>query len=85
MGVPVYGVNYKDKPADALGLLADLGNPFAAMGADASGRMGLEWGLYGVPETFVIDGSGKVVLRFAGPITTQEMERTILPAIAAAR
>ena len=84
-GVPVYGVNYKDKPEDALGLLAELGNPFAAMGADATGRMGLDWGLYGVPETFVIDGSGTVVLRFAGPITTQEMERTILPAIAAAR
>ena len=84
-GVPVYGVNYKDKPEDALGLLAELGNPFAAMGADATGRMGLDWGLYGVPETFVIDGSGTVVLRFAGPITTQEMERTILPASAAAR
>ena len=84
-GVPVYGVNYKDKPEDALGLLTELGNPFAAMGADATGRMGLDWGLYGVPETFVIDGSGTVVLRFAGPITTQEMQRTILPAIAAAR
>ena len=85
MGLPVYGVNYKDKPADALGLLDELGNPFAALGADATGRMGLDWGLYGVPETFVIDGSGTVVLRFAGPITTQEMERTILPAIAAAK
>ena len=84
MGVPVYGVNYKDKAADALGLLEELGNPFAAMGADGSGRMGLDWGLYGVPETFVIDGSGTVVLRFAGPITKQDMERTILPAIAAA-
>ena len=84
-GVPVYGVNYKDKPEDALGLLTELGNPFAAMGADATGRMGLDWGLYGVPETFVIDGSGTVVLRFAGPITKQEMQRTILPAIAAAR
>jgi cytochrome c biogenesis protein CcmG, thiol:disulfide interchange protein DsbE len=84
-GVPVYGVNYKDKPGDALGLLAELGNPFAAMGADASGRMGLDWGLYGVPETFVIDGTGTVVLRFPGPITKQEMERTILPAIAAAK
>ena len=85
MGLPVYGVNYKDKPADALGLLDELGNPFAALGADATGRMGLDWGLYGVPETFVIDGAGTVVLRFAGPITVQEMERTILPAIAAAK
>ena len=84
-GVPVYGVNYKDKPEDALGLLTELGNPFAAMGADATGRMGLDWGLYGVPETFVIDGSGPAGRRLAGPITKQEMQRTILPAIAAAR
>jgi cytochrome c biogenesis protein CcmG/thiol:disulfide interchange protein DsbE len=85
LGVPVYGVNYKDMPANALGFLDELGNPYAAVGADAKGRMGLDWGLYGVPETFVIDGTGTVVLRFAGPITRQEMERTILPAIAAAR
>jgi cytochrome c biogenesis protein CcmG, thiol:disulfide interchange protein DsbE len=85
LGVPVYGVNYKDKPDDALGLLDELGNPYAALGADGTGRAGLDWGLYGVPETFVIDGSGTVLLRFAGPITKQEMTRTILPAIAAAR
>jgi cytochrome c biogenesis protein CcmG/thiol:disulfide interchange protein DsbE len=85
MGVPVLGVNYRDTPAKALGFLAELGNPYAAMGADATGRTGLDWGLYGVPETFVIDSAGKVVLRFAGPITRQEMDRTILPAIAGAK
>jgi cytochrome c biogenesis protein CcmG/thiol:disulfide interchange protein DsbE len=85
MGVPVLGVNYKDAPDKALGFLAELGNPYAALGADATGRTGLDWGLYGVPETFVIDGAGKVVLRFAGPITGQEMDRTILPAIAGAK
>ena len=84
-GVPVYGVNYKDSAANALGFLDELGNPYAAVGADATGRTALDWGLYGVPETFVIDGSGTVVLRFAGPITKAEMERTILPAIAAAK
>ena len=84
-GVTVYGVNYKDKPGDALGLLAEMGSPYAALGADASGRMGIDWGLYGVPETFVIDGTGKVVLRFPGPITAAEMKRSILPALAAAR
>lgn len=84
-GVPVFGVNYKDPPDNALAFLAELGNPFAGIGADASGRMGLDWGLYGVPETFVIDGQGRVVLRFAGPITRQELERRIGPAIAAAR
>jgi cytochrome c biogenesis protein CcmG/thiol:disulfide interchange protein DsbE len=85
MGVPVLGVNYRDTPAKAAGFLAELGNPYAAMGADATGRTGLDWGLYGVPETFVIDSAGKVVLRFAGPITRQEMDRTILPAIAGTR
>jgi cytochrome c biogenesis protein CcmG/thiol:disulfide interchange protein DsbE len=83
-GLPVHGVNYKDKPAQALAFLADLGDPYATQGADDSGRTGLDWGLYGVPETFVIDGDGVVVLRFAGPITRQELERRIRPAIAAA-
>ncbi|MBE0452195.1 MAG: DsbE family thiol:disulfide interchange protein [Roseovarius sp.] len=84
-GITIYGVNYKDKPGNALGFLAELGNPYAAMGADESGRMALDWGLYGVPETFVIDGQGNIVLRFAGPITERVLENTIRPAIEAAR
>jgi cytochrome c biogenesis protein CcmG/thiol:disulfide interchange protein DsbE len=84
-GVTIYGVNYKDKPANALGFLAELGNPYAAMGADESGRMALDWGVYGVPETYVIDGQGNIVLRFAGPITERVLESTIRPAIEAAR
>jgi len=84
-GVTIYGVNYKDKPDNALGFLAELGNPYAAMGADESGRMALDWGLYGVPETYVIDGEGNIVLRFAGPITGRVLENTIRPAIEAAR
>ncbi|MBD3763709.1 MAG: DsbE family thiol:disulfide interchange protein [Rhodobacterales bacterium] len=83
-GIPIYGVNYKDDPAKALGFLAELGNPFAGMGADATGRMALDWGVYGVPETYVIDGSGKVIARLAGPITRQELDRTIRPALAEA-
>jgi cytochrome c biogenesis protein CcmG/thiol:disulfide interchange protein DsbE len=54
-GVTIYGVNYKDRPEAAAGFLAELGNPYAAIGADESGRMGIDWGIYGVPETFVID------------------------------
>ena len=81
--VPVLGVNYKDTRDDALAFLEELGDPFAAIGADA-GRTGLDWGLYGVPETFVIDGEGVVRLRFAGPITQSVLENTIRPAIAAA-
>jgi len=84
-GIPIYGVNYKDKPGNALGFLDELGDPYAAIGADAKGRMALDWGLYGVPETYVIDGSGEIVLRFAGPITDQILENTIRPAIREAR
>ena len=83
-GVTILGVNFKDKPEAALQFLDDLGNPYAAIGADDSGRMGLDWGLYGVPETFVIDGTGKVILRHAGPITASILEDRIRPALAEA-
>jgi cytochrome c biogenesis protein CcmG, thiol:disulfide interchange protein DsbE len=82
-GVVIHGINYKDKPDDALGFLAEMGNPFSTLGAD-SGRMALNWGVYGVPETYVIDGTGKVVLRWAGPITEDVLEKTIRPAMARA-
>lgn len=84
-GLTIYGVNYKDKPGNAMGFLEELGNPYTAMGADAQGRMALDWGVYGVPETYVIDGDGQIVLRFAGPITDRVMEKTLLPAIEKAR
>ena len=83
-GVTILGVNYKDKPEAALRFLKELGNPYAAIGADGSGRMGLDWGLYGVPETFVIDGTGKGILRHAGPITPGILEDRIRPALAEA-
>ena len=84
-GVVIYGVNYKDKPFNAQNFLKELGNPYAAIGADESGRMALNWGVYGVPETYVIDGDGNIVLRFAGPITERVMDSTIRPAIEGAR
>jgi len=84
-GIAIYGVNYKDKPGNALGFLEELGDPYAGIGADKAGRMALDWGVYGVPETYVIDGQGEIVLRFAGPITDRVMENTIRPAIEAAR
>ncbi len=80
-GVPIYGVNYKDDPEKALAFLRELGDPYAAGGADAQGRMALDWGLYGVPETYVIDGDGVVRLRFAGPITRSVLEARIWPAL----
>lgn len=84
-GMPIYGANYKDDPEKALGFLAELGDPYAALGADETGRTALEWGLYGVPETYVIDSDGIVFLRFAGPITKSILQSTIRPAIEAAR
>ncbi|WP_126977360.1 DsbE family thiol:disulfide interchange protein [Frigidibacter oleivorans] len=83
-GLAIYGVNYKDDPEKAVAFLEELGNPYTAIGADGSGRMALDWGLYGVPETYVIDGAGKVVLRFAGPLTQRAIEEQIRPALAAA-
>ena len=84
-GVRVYGVNYKDTPDKALGFLAELGDPYSALGADFTGKVGLNWGLYGVPETFIISGDGTVLKRFAGPITQRALEAEIRPALAAAR
>jgi cytochrome c biogenesis protein CcmG/thiol:disulfide interchange protein DsbE len=80
-GVPVHGINVRDDPANALAFLAELGNPYATIGADRTGRAALSWGAYGVPETFVLDGDGRVVLRFAGPVTREALERTIRPAL----
>jgi cytochrome c biogenesis protein CcmG, thiol:disulfide interchange protein DsbE len=81
-GTPVYGVNYKDIPENALRFLDKLGNPFALVGAD-SGRTALDWGLYGVPETFVIDGQGKVLLRHAGPLTQRVFDEQVRPLLEA--
>jgi cytochrome c biogenesis protein CcmG, thiol:disulfide interchange protein DsbE len=83
-GVPVIGINYKDDPAKALGFLEELGDPYARIGADLTGRTGLDWGIYGVPETFVIDGEGKVLLRFPGPLSPDIVEDRIRPAMAGA-
>ncbi|WP_420555516.1 DsbE family thiol:disulfide interchange protein [Roseovarius sp.] len=80
-GITIYGVNYKDQPGNALKFLNELGDPYTAIGADETGRMALDWGLYGVPETYVIDGEGRVVLRFPGPITQRVMDSQIRPAI----
>ena len=83
-GVTILGINYKDDPAKALNFLSELGDPYAALGADAKGRTALDWGVYGVPETYVIDADGKVVLRFAGPITERVLREKIRPAMAEA-
>ena len=83
-GIPIYGINYKDEPAKATAFLEELGDPYVGIGADVNVRMALDWGLYGVPETYVIAGDGTIILRFAGPITERVMEETIRPALAEA-
>ncbi|MCC5989752.1 MAG: DsbE family thiol:disulfide interchange protein [Pararhodobacter sp.] len=80
-GITVLGVNYRDQPDRADAFLEELGDPYAAVGADPRARMGLDWGVVGLPETFVVDGAGNIVLRYAGPITTEIVEARIRPAM----
>ncbi len=83
-GIKIYGINYKDDPDKALAFLQSLGDPYARIAADTNGRSALDWGVYGVPETYIVDSQGIVVLRFAGPITQRVLESTIRPAMASA-
>lgn len=84
-GVEIFGVNYKDPPASARRFLERLGNPYVAIGTDPAGRGAIDWGVYGMPETFVIDGKGRVVYKHIGPITDRSLETQLLPAIKKAR
>ena len=77
--VPIFGVNYKDKPEAALAWLKESGNPFAAVGADPDGRLAINMGVAGVPESFVIDRHGNVIYRHAGPVTPNDLRDVILP------
>jgi cytochrome c biogenesis protein CcmG/thiol:disulfide interchange protein DsbE len=83
-GVTVYGINYKDRPADAAAFLAELGNPYAGMVADGTGRNGIEWGVIAMPETFVIGGDGTVLLHFRGAVTERALDDSFRPVIKAA-
>lgn len=83
-GIPIYGVVYKDDRADARAFLAELGNPFAGFAADPEGRAALELGVTGVPETFLIDGSGMVRARWRGAVSEPVWDRQFQPAWQAA-
>ncbi len=85
MGLPVHGINYKDRAAAAEKFLAELGDPFTLIGVDRKGRAAIEWGVYGVPETFVIDGQGRIVYKHIGPIQGPDIENKILPAVEKAK
>lgn len=80
--VPVYGINYKDAPADAAKWLEERGDPYARTGADRDGRVAIEWGVYGVPETFVVGADGVIAYKHVGAITEQILSDTILPLVA---
>jgi cytochrome c biogenesis protein CcmG, thiol:disulfide interchange protein DsbE len=82
-GVRVFGVNYKDQAAAARRFLGRYGNPYFAVGVDGNGRAAIEWGVYGMPETFVVNGRGEIVYKHVGPITPEALEAKIIPAIRA--
>jgi cytochrome c biogenesis protein CcmG/thiol:disulfide interchange protein DsbE len=77
------GIAYKDRPEDSRRFLAELGDPYAATGIDRDGRAGIEFGLYGVPETYVIDRAGHIRKRIVGPLTPALVERELLPLLRA--
>jgi cytochrome c biogenesis protein CcmG/thiol:disulfide interchange protein DsbE len=79
--VPVYGINYKDERPDALRWLEAFGDPYVVSAYDYSGRVGIEWGVYGTPETFLVDRNGIIRYKHVGPVTVQDLERKILPRI----
>jgi cytochrome c biogenesis protein CcmG, thiol:disulfide interchange protein DsbE len=77
--VALYGIDYKDQPAAAKRVLAELGDPYRAIGLDADGITGINFGVYGVPETYVIDKTGQIRKRFVGPLTEQSLQQELLP------
>ncbi len=81
--IPLYGIDYKDQPGDATKLLAQFGDPYRRVGLDPDGRVGLDFGVYGVPETYVLDSTGRIRKRFVGPLTAEEVDNELLPLLKA--
>jgi cytochrome c biogenesis protein CcmG/thiol:disulfide interchange protein DsbE len=79
--VPIIGLDYKDQRKDALGVLKRSGNPYDVNAFDADGRVGIDYGVYGVPESYVIDKAGIIRYKHIGPITVEALEKTIIPLI----
>jgi cytochrome c biogenesis protein CcmG/thiol:disulfide interchange protein DsbE len=79
--IRLVGINYKDQADNARRFLGRFGNPFAASGADASGRAAIEWGVYGVPETFIVGRDGRIAYKLVGPLTPENLERVMKPQI----
>jgi len=79
--IRLVGINYKDDATNARRFLGQIGNPYAAVGTDPTGRIGIDWGVYGVPETFVIAPDGTIAYKFIGPLTDQSLADTLMPQI----
>ena len=84
-GVRLIGLNYKDRPDAALAFLKELGNPYTEVGVDPVGRTGIDWGVYGVPETFVVKGDGTIAYKHVGPLSVEKLKTVLLPEIEKAR
>ena len=80
-GIPIYGVDYKDSATNARRFLGRLGNPYRAVGTDRNGRKAIEWGVYGMPESFIVNGRGQIIYKHVGPISKEDIETTIMPLI----
>ncbi|HZP21077.1 MAG TPA: DsbE family thiol:disulfide interchange protein [Bauldia sp.] len=80
-GFRLVGINYKDNAANARRFLGELGNPYSAIGADPSGRASIDWGVYGVPETFLVGPDGVIRQKFVGPISAEALEKAVRPAV----
>ncbi len=79
--VPILGLNYKDRRQDALQTLVELGNPYLLSVLDTDGRVGIDYGVYGVPETYLIDKNGLIRFKQIGPVTERVLNKTILPMV----
>ncbi len=79
--VPLHGLNYKDRPDDAARWLDTMGDPYTRTGADLNGRVAIDWGVYGVPETFVVSADGRIAYKHIGAVTEEALEKTILPLV----
>ena len=83
--IPIHGLNYKDRPEDAARWLDTLGDPYTRTGADLDGRVAIDWGVYGVPETFVVDRDGRIAYKHIGAVTPEVLEQKLRPLVSRLR
>ncbi|MGN6488505.1 MAG: DsbE family thiol:disulfide interchange protein [Devosia sp.] len=84
-GVRIFGINQKDAPENAVAFLTELGNPYQRIGGDTDNRVSIDWGVYGVPETFIVNAAGVITFKHVGPISPESLEKEVIPAIEKAK